>query len=49
METIEPDDKIAVHFTWIFNNDVINKNTAVRFIWFQNHFETFETTSEGSF
>ncbi len=49
METIEPGDKIAVRFTWVFNNDVINKNTAVRFTWFQNHFETFETTSGGSF
>ncbi len=31
METIEPGDKIAVRFTWVFNNVVINKNTAVRF------------------
>ncbi len=29
-KTIEPGDK-----TWVFNNDVINKNTAVRFTWFQ--------------
>ncbi len=52
-ETIEPGDKTAVRFTWVFNNDVINQNTAVRFIWFQprfqNSFETFETTSGGSF
>ncbi len=52
-ETIEPGDKTAVRFTWVFNNDVINKNTAVRFTcfqpWFENSFETFETTSGGSF
>ncbi len=35
MKTIEPGDKTAVCFTWVFNNDVINKNTAVRFICFQ--------------
>ncbi len=45
-KTIEPGDKTAVFFTWVFNNDVINKNTAVRFTWFQN---TFETTFGGSF
>ncbi len=28
-KTIEPGDKTAVCFTWVFNNDVINKNTAV--------------------
>ncbi len=48
-ETIEPGDKTAVRFTQVFNNDVINKNTAVRFTWFQtrfqNSFETFETMS----
>ncbi len=53
METIESGDKTAVCFTWVFNNDVINKNTAVRFTWFQpwfqNSFETFETTLGGSF
>ncbi len=48
METIEPGDKTAVRFTLVFNNDVINKNTAVRFTWFQNSFETFETTPGGS-
>ncbi len=52
-ETTEPGDKTAVHFTRVFNNDVINKNTAVRFTWFQpgfqNSFETFENTSRGSF
>ncbi len=52
-ETIEPGDKTAVRCTWVVNNDVINKNTAVRFTWFeprfQNSFETFETTSKGSF
>ncbi len=41
-KTIEPGDKTAVR---VFNNDVINKNTAVRFTWFQpkfqNSFETF--------
>ncbi len=31
-KTIEPGDKTAVSFTWVFNNDVINKNTAARFI-----------------
>ncbi len=46
METIELGDKTAVRFTWVFNNDVINKNTAIRFTRFQN---SFETTSEGSF
>ncbi len=49
METIEPGDKTAVPFTWVFNNDIVNKNTAVQFTWFQNSFETFETTSRGSF
>ncbi len=49
METIEAGDKTAVRFTFVFNNDVINKNTAVRFNWFQNSFETFETISGGSF
>ncbi len=48
-KTIEPGDKTAVRFTWVFNNDVINKNIAVRFTWFQprfqNSFETFETTT----
>ncbi len=29
MKTIEPGDKTAVHFTWVFNNDIVNKNTAV--------------------
>ncbi len=52
-ETVEPGDKTAVRFTWAFNNDDINKNTTVRFTWFQpwfqNSFETFETTSGGSF
>ncbi len=52
-ETIGPGDKTAVRFTCFFNNDVINKNTAVRFNWFQpwfqNSFETFETTSGSSF
>ncbi len=49
LETIEPSDKTAVRFTWVFNNDVINKNTVVQFTWFQNSFETFETTSRGGF
>ncbi len=52
-ETTEPGDKTAVRFTRVFNNDVINKNTAVQFTWFQprfqNSFKTFETTSGGSF
>ncbi len=52
-ETIESGGKTAVRFTRVFNNDVINKNTAIRFIWFQprfqNSFETFKTTSGGSF
>ncbi len=48
-KTIEPGDKTAVRFTWVCNNDVINKNTAVRLTWFQNSFETFETTSGDSF
>ncbi len=53
MKTIQPGDKTAVRFTWVFNNDFINKNTAVGFTWsqpcFQNSFETFETTFGGSF
>ncbi len=49
METIEPVDKTGFRFTCVFNNNVINKNTAIRFSWFQNSFETFETTSGGSF
>ncbi len=28
METTQPGDKTAVCFTWVFDNDVINKNTA---------------------
>ncbi len=32
MEIIEPGDKTAVRFTWVFNNNVINKNTAVRLV-----------------
>ncbi len=51
-ETIEPGDKTAVRFTRVSNNDVINKNTVVRFTWlqprFQNSFETFETTPGNS-
>ncbi len=34
-KTIEPGDRTAVRFKWVFNNDVINKNTAVRFTWLQ--------------
>ncbi len=50
METIEPGDKTAVRFIQVFDNDVINKNTAVQFTWFQPRFQnSFETTSGGGF
>ncbi len=52
-KTIEPGDKTSVRFTWVFDNDVINNNMLFDLPgfkpWFQNSFETFETTSRGSF